>query len=100
MTLDAGAFRLAPMSRSILILTLVVMALPAVILVAAARGSSILAVPGLLMIAIYMWVWLGYISRTDGLVWIEQVSGRPWLITPERPEEFVRACRAAAMRSL
>jgi len=32
-----------------------------------------------------------YISRTDGLVWIERASDRPWLITPEQPEAFVRA---------
>lgn len=32
-----------------------------------------------------------YVSRTDGFVWIERVSDRPWLITPERPEAFVRA---------
>jgi hypothetical protein len=32
-----------------------------------------------------------YISRTDGFVWIECRSGRPWLITPERPDAFVRA---------
>jgi hypothetical protein len=32
-----------------------------------------------------------YISRTDRFVWIERVSGRPWLITPDRPEAFVRA---------
>jgi hypothetical protein len=32
-----------------------------------------------------------YISRTDGLVWIERISDRPWLITPEHPEAFVRA---------
>ena len=32
-----------------------------------------------------------YISRTDGLVWIERRSDRPWLITPERPDTFVRA---------
>jgi len=31
-----------------------------------------------------------YISRTDHMVWIERGSDRPWLITPERPEEFVR----------
>jgi hypothetical protein len=31
-----------------------------------------------------------YISRTDGFVWIECAGGRPWLITPERPEIFVR----------
>jgi hypothetical protein len=44
------------------------------------------------------WLWTGrrgivqlYISRTDGFVWIERVSGRPWLITPEQPEAFVRA---------
>ena len=32
-----------------------------------------------------------YVSRADGLVWIERVGGRPWLITPEQPEAFVRA---------
>lgn len=32
-----------------------------------------------------------YISRTDRFVWIELSGGRPWLITPERPEAFVRA---------
>jgi len=32
-----------------------------------------------------------YVSRADGLVWIERVSNRPWLITPEDPENFVRA---------
>lgn len=31
-----------------------------------------------------------YVSRTDGLVWIERGSERPWLITPESPEAFVR----------
>jgi hypothetical protein len=32
-----------------------------------------------------------YISRFDDLVWIERTSGRPWLISPERPQEFVQA---------
>lgn len=32
-----------------------------------------------------------YVSRTDGFVWIECRSARPWLITPERPDAFVRA---------
>jgi hypothetical protein len=32
-----------------------------------------------------------YISRSDGLVWIERGAERPWLITPESPEAFVRA---------
>ncbi len=32
-----------------------------------------------------------YISRTDRFVWIERAGGRPWLITPEQPEAFVRA---------
>jgi hypothetical protein len=32
-----------------------------------------------------------YISRTDRFVWIERVHDRPWLITPEQPEAFVRA---------
>jgi hypothetical protein len=32
-----------------------------------------------------------YVSRADGLVWIERGRERPWLITPESPEAFVRA---------
>jgi hypothetical protein len=31
-----------------------------------------------------------YISRTDHFVWIERGDERPWLITPERPDEFIR----------
>jgi hypothetical protein len=34
-----------------------------------------------------------YISRTDGYVWIERGAKRPWLLTPERPDDFVRALR-------
>lgn len=32
-----------------------------------------------------------YISRTDFVVWIERRDGRPWILTPEQPEHFVRA---------
>jgi hypothetical protein len=32
-----------------------------------------------------------YVSRTDRFVWIERPNARPWLITPEQPEAFVRA---------
>ncbi len=32
-----------------------------------------------------------YVSRADGLVILERDRGRPLLITPERPEEFIRA---------
>jgi len=31
-----------------------------------------------------------YVSRLDKFVWIERSGERPWLITPEHPEEFVR----------
>ena len=44
------------------------------------------------------WLWTSrrgiiqmYVSRTDGFVWIERAHGKSWLITPERPEAFVRA---------
>jgi hypothetical protein len=44
------------------------------------------------------WLWTGrrgivqlYVSRTDSFVWIERRGSRPWLITPEDPEGFVRA---------
>jgi hypothetical protein len=40
-----------------------------------------------------------YISRTDRFVWIERAGERPWLITPERPEEFVAALSPAGPRS-
>jgi hypothetical protein len=32
-----------------------------------------------------------YISRTDGCVWIERAGARPWLVMPEKPEDFVCA---------
>jgi hypothetical protein len=47
------------------------------------------------------WLWTRrglvefYISRTDGFVLVERRHGRPLLITPERPEAFVEALRAA-----
>jgi len=31
-----------------------------------------------------------YISRTDRFVWIERGAERPWLVTPDDPEAFVR----------
>lgn len=34
-----------------------------------------------------------YITRTDQFVWIERHKERPWLINPERPEEFVQALK-------
>jgi hypothetical protein len=35
-----------------------------------------------------------YISRTDRFVWIECKSDRPWLITPDQPDAFVRTLSA------
>lgn len=47
------------------------------------------------------WAWTSrrglldlYVSRTDGCVLVERRSGRPALLTPERPDEFVRALGA------
>jgi hypothetical protein len=47
------------------------------------------------------WLWTSrrgivqmYVSRLDRFVWIERGRERPWLITPERPEEFVRSLLA------
>lgn len=156
-------FRLARMSPLILTLTLGLLVLPLAFLATAAFGKSPLMVPGLLLLALYAWVWLRfrprrfvvhpseieviwplkrrriprrdisdvrlinkeelrqetgwcmrvgagglwggfgwlwtqrrgivqmYISCTGGFVWIERVGDRPWLITPEAPEAFVRA---------
>jgi hypothetical protein len=38
-----------------------------------------------------------YISRADGMVWIERAGDRPWLITPEQPELFVQASIATGI---
>lgn len=32
-----------------------------------------------------------FVSRTDHFVWIERRSERPWLLTPDQPDAFVRA---------
>jgi len=37
-----------------------------------------------------------YISRTDRFVWIECKRDRPWVITPDQPDAFVRALSARA----
>ena len=37
-----------------------------------------------------------YVSRTDAFVWIERGAETPWLITPERADEFVRDAAAGA----
>lgn len=49
------------------------------------------------------WLWTArrgivqmYVSRLDGFVWIERGKERPWLISPERPEEFIRALSGSA----
>lgn len=157
------AFPLAQMSPMILALTLALFLLPLAFFATAAFGKFSLAGLGLLVAALYSWVWFRfrpsrflvspsaleviwplkrrriprqdiasvrlidkgelrgeigwgvrvgagglwggfgwlwtqrrgivqmYISRTDGLVWIERISDRPWLITPDEPESFVRA---------
>lgn len=35
-----------------------------------------------------------YVSRTDTFVWLERKGDRPYLITPEQPELFVRTLSA------
>ena len=156
-------FRLAPMSPLILVVTCILLALPAAFFLGSRFGARFLSIPALVLIAVYAWVWLRfrptrfvvhpraleviwplkrrevsrddisnvrlldgyelrkevgwglrvgagglwggfgwlwtqrrgivqmYVSRTDRFVWIEPAAGRPWVITPEEPEAFVRA---------
>ena len=165
MNSPSTSYELAPMSQGIRILTLVMLALPVVFLAAAAFGMGPLALPGLFIVVLYLWIWtrfrpsqfilhsgtievvwplkrreigretisdvrlIGkkemcsevgwcmrvgagglcggfgwlwtqkrgivqmYITRTDQFVWIERRNERPWLISPERPEEFVQALK-------
>lgn len=162
----ARTFRLAPMSPVILVVTLVLLVLPVGFFVTAITGARVLVAPGVIVTAIYLWIWLRfrptcfvlrersievvwplkrreisrnnisrvrlldpkelkqeigwgmrigagglgggfgrlwtkryglvqmYVSRTDGFVWIEQKNDRPWLITPEQPDLFVRVLSA------
>jgi len=163
------SFRLAPMSPMTRALTLVLLALPPALVVIAISDIRLLAVPALLLVLTYAWIWLRfrpsrfvvhqqmleviwplkrrellcdeisnvrlvdgqtlrietgwgmrigagglwggfgwlwtnrkglvqmYVSRTDGFVWINRKSGRPWLITPENPEAFVRALSSCSV---
>ena len=160
------SFRLALMSPQILTITTVLLVLPLALFSGALFGGRFLAVPALIVVGIYVWVWLRfrprrfvvhersmeviwpmkrrsipradissvrlldraelrqeigsglrvgagglwggfgwcwtskrglldlYVSRTDGLVLVERRARRPLLLTPERPDEFVRALRA------
>jgi len=54
------SFRLAPMSAAIVAITMIGLAVPAIFLVLAARGYEVLATPGFLVIALYMWIWLRF----------------------------------------
>jgi hypothetical protein len=156
-------FELARMSRVILGVTVVLLALPPLLLALAMVSGAPLMAAALLMTGVYAWVWLRfrptafvvgpdaldviwplkrrslpratiadvqlidrdelrrrigfairvgagglwggfgslwtrrrgviqmYVSREDGLVWIERTNGSPWLITPHDPEAFVHA---------
>jgi hypothetical protein len=162
------SFRLAPMSPVIRTVTFVLFGLPAAFFAGALLGMRPLFFPGLVVVAVYAWIWLRfrptrfvvhpeqldviwplkrrvlardgigdvrlldarqlqqeigwglrvgagglwggfgwlwtqrrgivqmYVSRTDRFVWIERGGDRPWLITPEQPEAFVRALAAKA----
>ncbi|HEX9876364.1 MAG TPA: PH domain-containing protein [Gammaproteobacteria bacterium] len=54
------SFPLAPMSSPILVLTVLLLALPFALLAGALYWTPFLAVPALLMIASYAWVWLRF----------------------------------------
>lgn len=65
-------FRLAPMCTLIRTLTLLLLALPLALIIASLFGATLLALPALLLIAAYAWIWLwfrptGFIVHPDGI---------------------------------
>jgi hypothetical protein len=60
MSAPTTSFRLAPMSALILVLTLVLLALPAVFLAQSAVRGGWLTLPALFLLGIYAWVWLWF----------------------------------------
>jgi hypothetical protein len=54
------AFRLAPMSPVIAVLTAVLLLLPVVFVLSARFTRPVLLVPGLLLAAMYLWIWLWF----------------------------------------
>ena len=157
------SYRMAPMSPSILFLTLFLLTLPVAFVVLALYSTRLMLIPAAFLLALYAWIWLWfrpsgfairpdaleiawplrrreiprgsildvrvvdratlrnevgwgmrlgaggvgggfgwlwttrrglvrmYVSRLDGFVWIERGAEQPWLITPDRPDAFVRA---------
>lgn len=155
--------RLAPMSPSILALTLFLLTLPVVFVVFALYSTWLMVIPAAFLLVMYVWIWLWfrpstfairpdaveivwplrrreiarrsivharvldqaalrrevgwgmrvgagglgggfgwlwttrrglvrmYVSRVDSFVWIERGAEQAWLITPDRPDAFVRA---------
>ena len=57
---DIPSFRLAPMSTLILWLTIGLWAIPVFFLGRAALARSPLLVPGIIVLAIYLWIWLRF----------------------------------------
>jgi len=57
MNAEKTSFRLAPMSPEIRVLTLVMLALPLVLLAGAAFGAWPVIAPGLFMAVLYLWIW-------------------------------------------
>jgi Bacterial PH domain len=55
-----SSYRLAPMSRDILILTLVLLALPVLFIGSTMFARTWLTIPGLFLVVIYAWVWLRF----------------------------------------
>jgi hypothetical protein len=53
-------FRLAPMSPLIWMLTLALLAIPAVFFSVANIGSQLLAIPAVFILVIYVWIWLRF----------------------------------------
>src|SRR5512136_948345 len=57
MNSERTSFPLAPMSREIRTLTLLMLVLPVIFLAAGALGLAPLLLPGLFLVVLYLWIW-------------------------------------------
>ena len=93
------SFRLAPMSPLIWMLTLALLAVPAIFFSTAIVGRHLLKVPALCIIVMYIWIWLRF-RPTRFVVYPDRLEVRWPLKRRSIPRKDIAAVRLSDKRAL
>src|SRR5882672_8072839 len=93
------SFRLAPMSPLIWMLTLALLAIPAVFFSTAMVGRHLLTVPALCVVVMYVWVWLRF-RPTRFVVYPDRLEARWPLKRRSIPHKDIAGVRRINNRAL